>query len=207
MSAYLTLGSNLGSRAANVQASLAAIRQRCGQVVATSFMYETAPQLVEDQPNFINAACHLRTDLAPAQLLQVVKDIERDLGRDQHGVRYGPRVIDIDLALYGNSVVDIANGDRSLQIPHLRLGERDFVLKPLCDLDRGLVVPATGSGSSASGSSSATVGELLRSLQESSDEGQATSGIAGESLKRVMPVKTCGGDERLWAWGQNNTKT
>ena len=115
----------------------------CGRVYATSALYVTAPQHIVDQPDFLNAACEMRTSLDPVELLCRLKYIERTLGRVNGSIRYGPRVIDIDIALYGSLSIEVADtpvGD--LHVPHRLMLQRTFVLKPLCDLAPHLTHPA-----------------------------------------------------------------
>lgn len=96
---------------------------------------------VADQPPFLNAVAELRTDLRPRALLGALQGIERALGRGAGGARYGPRPVDLDIVLFDGEVVD--DGD-ALTVPHPRLRERAFVLRPLCDIDDGVVVPEAG---------------------------------------------------------------
>src|SRR5258707_4753352 len=103
MVVYLALGANLGDRRANLAAALARLRERVA-VEAISSLYETEPAYVTDQPRFLNAALRGRTALGPAELLAFVKEIERALGR-LAGPRFGPRLVDIDLLLYGDVVL------------------------------------------------------------------------------------------------------
>ena len=99
-------------------------------VEAVSHIYETAPREVEDQPAFLNAACRIRTDLDPPELLALVKRIEQDLGRVS-GPRYGPRAIDLDILLWEGGTW----WDSLLEVPHPRLAERRFALVPVLELD------------------------------------------------------------------------
>ncbi|MBX2997213.1 MAG: dihydropteroate synthase [Caldilineaceae bacterium] len=132
---YLALGTNLGDRAANLYAALDALRAFAA-VDETAFLYETPPAYVLDQPAFLNTVCRIRTALSPTDLLAALKSIENQLGR-QETIRFGPRVIDLDILFYDDLV--LASAD--LAIPHARLAERDFVLEPLCDLDPELRHP------------------------------------------------------------------
>jgi 2-amino-4-hydroxy-6-hydroxymethyldihydropteridine diphosphokinase len=104
-----------------------------------SAIYETAPKYVTDQPAFLNMAVAGRTDVEPHPLLAALKAIERDLGREA-GRRYGPRPIDLDILFYGSARIDT----EALRIPHPRLGERGFVLRPLADIAPDLRHPETG---------------------------------------------------------------
>lgn len=104
---------------------------------ATSTLRWTEPWGYAEQPPFLNGACALETTLLPAELLIVLLDVERMLGRRRNGPRFGPRAIDLDLLLYGDETVD--RGD--LTVPHPRLAERAFALEPLLDLDPDLTLP------------------------------------------------------------------
>jgi 2-amino-4-hydroxy-6-hydroxymethyldihydropteridine diphosphokinase len=100
-------------------------------VVARSSVYETAPQgEVLDQPDFLNAAVEIETDLGPEELLELCKDVERRLGRDFGQVRHGPRVVDVDLLLLD----DLDYQSERLTLPHPEVRTRRFVLEPLAEL-------------------------------------------------------------------------
>jgi len=139
---YIGLGSNLGDREATIRRAVELLEAAAGlEVVAVSSLSETDPVGYEDQPRFLNGAAALRTELAPRALLEQLQDVERQLGRDRSGPRFGPRTIDLDLLLYGEETVD----EPDLQVPHPRLADRRFVLEPLAELDEGLEVPGRGS--------------------------------------------------------------
>ncbi len=133
---YLSLGSNLGNRALNIYAALrhlgAGIR-----LEEISSLYETEPVGLKDQPWFLNLVCCGETELSPEALLDLAKRIEQHLGR-REAVRFGPRIIDIDILLYDDLLLNTPH----LQIPHPRLHERAFVLTPLTELAPDLVHPA-----------------------------------------------------------------
>lgn len=137
--ALIALGSNLGDRAAYLYQAVQALAA-IGTVVDTSFLYETEPVLLEDQPRFLNAACRLLTDLAPKDLLKAMQQIETEMGRVKE-VRYGPRNIDLDLSFYGDCIL---NELPFIQLPHYQATLRDFVLEPLCDMVPDFVNPQTG---------------------------------------------------------------
>jgi 2-amino-4-hydroxy-6-hydroxymethyldihydropteridine diphosphokinase len=137
--AYLGLGSNLGDRSANLHAALDALTPHLAATRVSS-LYDTAPQLVIDQPRFLNAAVCGTTELEPLELLHAAKDIEVALGRVP-SMRYGPRILDIDLLLVGNLVISTSE----LIIPHPRLTERAFVLVPLAEIAPALRHPVLGS--------------------------------------------------------------
>jgi 2-amino-4-hydroxy-6-hydroxymethyldihydropteridine diphosphokinase len=135
---YLALGTNLGDRMAN----LAAARQALAPdvtVLAESPIYETPPWGVADQPMFLNQVVAARTDLAPLGLLALLKRLETEMGR-RPGVRYGPRLIDMDILFYDDHIIH----EPGLDIPHLRVPERAFVLVPLADLAPDLHHPVLG---------------------------------------------------------------
>jgi 2-amino-4-hydroxy-6-hydroxymethyldihydropteridine diphosphokinase len=134
---WLGLGANLGDRRAALEAALAWLAREGVRVEAVSPAYETAPREVEDQPAFLNAAARVASGLAPPDLLAEAKRMERELGRDPGGPRYGPRAIDCDLLLWEGG----AWRGPGLEIPHPRLAERRFALLPLLDLDPGLSLP------------------------------------------------------------------
>ncbi len=139
--AYIALGSNLGDREVNLLTAVAEIgRLPDSRVTALSPFYETSPVGVSDQPLFFNAVLRLATGLAPHVLLTRLQYIENAIFSRARTVRWGPRIIDLDLLLYGNEVID----DETLTVPHPRMMERRFVLQPLCDIAPDLVHPVLG---------------------------------------------------------------
>jgi 2-amino-4-hydroxy-6-hydroxymethyldihydropteridine diphosphokinase len=132
---YFGLGSNLGERDRTLQSALDALA-RVVKLTAVSSVYDTAPMLITDQPRFHNAVGAGYTALAPLDLLHVVKEIEQVLGRVQ-SVRYGPRLIDIDLLFYDQTVIETPK----LTIPHPHIAERAFVLVPLAEIAPDLQHP------------------------------------------------------------------
>jgi len=135
---YLGLGSNLGERTKNLTAALNALAPDV-IVEAVSSLYETDPVGPQDQQDFYNAVCRASTSLEPQALLAVVKEIERDVGRVQ-ARHWGPRMIDIDILLYGDKIVT----EPDLRIPHQELVNRAFVLVPLAELAADVRHPAQG---------------------------------------------------------------
>ena len=125
--AYLSLGSNIGDREANLRAAIEKLKE-LGEVVVSSF-YETEPLDFTAQPWFLNCAVAIRTELMPQLFLAKVQAIEQQMGRRRIQPK-GPRNIDIDILLFGDSVIDTPQ----LQIPHPAMRERRFVLEPLAEI-------------------------------------------------------------------------
>jgi 2-amino-4-hydroxy-6-hydroxymethyldihydropteridine diphosphokinase len=134
---YLGLGSNLGNRENNIEEALKLLGQRM-KLGKISTIYDTAPLGNTSQPRFLNAACEVFTRLSPEGLLALVKGIEQKMGRYSRSGE--PRIIDIDILLYGDLVMDT----RDLKIPHPGIPEREFVLAPLAEIAPDTVHPVTG---------------------------------------------------------------
>jgi 2-amino-4-hydroxy-6-hydroxymethyldihydropteridine diphosphokinase len=142
VTAYIGLGSNIEPEA-NLRAAVALLAASPGvRVTALSPVYRTPPWGPVSQAHFLNAAAALETALAPEVLLDALLGIETQRGRDRSlgAVRWGPRTLDLDLLLYGDAVLDTAR----LTVPHPRLAERAFALRPLCDLAPALHHPVLG---------------------------------------------------------------
>ena len=138
MRGYLGLGSNVGDRLGNLRGARDAIEHRGIAVVASSSVYETAPQgEILDQPDFLNACLAVETDLGHEELLDECKGVERELGREPGGVRHAPRPIDVDLLLLGG----LEHSSERLNLPHGEILSRRFVLEPLLELDPDLALP------------------------------------------------------------------
>ena len=135
--AYLGLGTNLGDREGHLRAAL---KELAGlptmEIGAVSSIYETAPVGLTDQPDFLNLVVSVRTALSPRELMDALLNIENKMGRVRT-VRWGPRVIDLDLLLFGDVRVEVPG----LSVPHPRLRERSFVLMPLAEIAPNLVLP------------------------------------------------------------------
>jgi 2-amino-4-hydroxy-6-hydroxymethyldihydropteridine diphosphokinase len=125
---FLSLGSNLGDRADNLRTALDELGE-LGAVAAVSSFYETEPMELAAQPWFLNCAAKLDTEKMPRQLIAGILAIEQSMGR-QRRQKHGPRIIDIDILLFGTSVIDVP----SLTVPHPKLHERRFVLEPLVEI-------------------------------------------------------------------------
>jgi 2-amino-4-hydroxy-6-hydroxymethyldihydropteridine diphosphokinase len=147
---YIALGSNLGDRLGNLEKAIAMLAPAV-TVVERSPIYDTDPKYVTDQPRFLNMVLAAETELDPPALLALLKDIEASLGRTP-GERFGPRPIDLDIVFFGEEIVDLPQ----LTVPHPRLAERAFVLRPLADIAPALPDPASG----------ATVAQMLESLDD-----------------------------------------
>jgi 2-amino-4-hydroxy-6-hydroxymethyldihydropteridine diphosphokinase len=127
--AFLLIGGNLGNRAENLAAAQASITKQCGTVVKASAIYETAAWGQEDQPSFLNQALELQTFSNPHALLQCLLVVESALGRVREK-RYGPRLIDVDILLFDETIIDSEN----LNVPHPELQNRRFALTCLADI-------------------------------------------------------------------------
>jgi len=136
---YLGLGSNLGDRAAMLQAAIEKLQSPELRLLRLSTVRETEPVGLKEQPKFLNQVAEFQTTLFPRQLLHRTQRVERELGRIRT-VRNGPRTIDIDILLYGSAIVKA----KDLEIPHPRFRERLFVLEPMVELNPGLKDPVTG---------------------------------------------------------------
>jgi 2-amino-4-hydroxy-6-hydroxymethyldihydropteridine diphosphokinase len=125
---YLSLGSNVGDRAANISSALERLRA-LGQIEKVSSFYETEPVEFTAQPWFLNCAVKLDTEKMPKQLLSGILDVEQQMGRRRIRKK-GPRTIDIDILFFGNSIIDT----KGLTVPHPAMHERRFVLEPLAEI-------------------------------------------------------------------------
>lgn len=140
-SAYIGLGSNLADPRAQVEGALLALAALAAtRLLRRSCLYRSAPWGRADQPEFVNAVAQLDTTLAPQSLLDALLAIERDAGRERDTTRWGPRVLDLDILLYGDVVLD----EPGLHLPHPHLHERVFVLMPLCEIAPQLQIPGHG---------------------------------------------------------------
>ena len=147
--AYLALGSNVGDRAAHLREAVRRLDAADLRVTRRSSIYETAPQYVLNQGEFLNAVVEIKTELFPLQLLKRTRRVEQEMGREKLMVN-GPRNIDLDILFYGRSVIDTPD----LKVPHPRIGERRFVLEPLEEIAPELRHPLTGK----------TAGQMLAAL-------------------------------------------
>ncbi|MGA9572404.1 MAG: 2-amino-4-hydroxy-6-hydroxymethyldihydropteridine diphosphokinase [Lysobacterales bacterium] len=163
MKAWLGLGSNMQQPRERLKEALARLASPNDiDVLSVSHLYRTPPWGDERQDDFINAVAQVETSLDPIPLLRLLQSIENAMGRQRNTRRWGPRLIDIDLLLYGNLQWD----SEELELPHPRMHERAFVLVPLCELDPSVEIPGHG-----------VAGELLKALDRTGvlrlDDGQA----------------------------------
>jgi 2-amino-4-hydroxy-6-hydroxymethyldihydropteridine diphosphokinase len=139
--AYVAIGSNLSEPARQVRGAferLAKLPET--HLVVTSNLFRAAPLGPQDQPEFVNACAGLVTRLAPEALLERLREIERAMGKEPPPVRWGPRIIDLDLLMYGEE----RRSGPELTLPHPRMHERNFVLYPLAEIAPELMVPGRG---------------------------------------------------------------
>ncbi len=128
---YICAGSNIGDKVDNCVKGIEALKEAEGVTLALQAkFYKTEPVDYKDQEWFVNTVVKIETGLDPFQLLNLLKEIEQDAGRTKAPVRFGPRVLDMDIILFDDEVI---NGDE-LEIPHPRMHKRCFVLRPLCDI-------------------------------------------------------------------------
>jgi 2-amino-4-hydroxy-6-hydroxymethyldihydropteridine diphosphokinase len=151
---YLSLGSNMGDRAQHIAQALELLPARGVRILKQSALYETEPVEMRAQDWFLNGVVEVETDLPPEQLMRVLLEIERSLGRERVTPK-GPRIIDIDILLHGSAVVREAQ----LEIPHPRMAERRFVLVPFAEIAPEAVHPVLKK----------TIRELLRETRDRSE--------------------------------------
>jgi 2-amino-4-hydroxy-6-hydroxymethyldihydropteridine diphosphokinase len=150
---YIGIGSNLGDRGKNCSRSIDLLEKNGIVVRQRSSLYETMPWGVRDQPLFLNMVIEAETELKPQELLELLKNVEIEVGREK-SAKWGPRAIDLDILLYDNIILN----DETLTIPHPYLHERDFVLIPFCEIAPDLKHPILQS----------TMGELLQMVRNKS---------------------------------------
>jgi len=139
--AYIGLGSNQGDAVFNICSGFAQLKKiHDTRIINCSSLYRSAPVGYLDQADFVNAVCRLDTDLSATELLQALQEVENRAGRRRDGVRWGPRILDLDLLLYGNAVMQT----ESLELPHPRMHERAFVLYPLQEIAPAMDIPGRG---------------------------------------------------------------
>jgi len=138
--AYLLLGGNLGDRVANLKKAIELLNDKVGGVLSVSSLYETAAWGKTDQPAFLNQAVALKTRLSALEVLELALNIEQELGRVRKD-KWGERLIDIDLILFGDQVINIPD---KLQVPHPHMQHRKFVMEPLAEIAPDVLHPVLG---------------------------------------------------------------
>jgi 2-amino-4-hydroxy-6-hydroxymethyldihydropteridine diphosphokinase len=136
--AFVALGSNVGDREKNLKTAVEKLETKNNKVVLKSNIYKTEPYGEVKQDDFYNAVVGILTPFQPLALLNVLKTIEIEMGRTKTE-KWGPRVIDLDIIMYGEYVID----DKDLKIPHPDFRNREFVLKPMTEIGRMMVDPVT----------------------------------------------------------------
>ncbi|WVQ71053.1 dihydropteroate synthase [Cryptococcus sp. DSM 104548] len=172
---FIAVGGNIGDTVSNIKTAVGLLQEGGCKLIGTSRLYESAPMYVEDQDRFVNGVIEISTSLEPLDLLRLLKRTEKATGRTKTFTN-GPRVVDLDLIFYGRRVLKIgsendaedADGVRWLECPHARLDEREFVLRPLADIDASFTHPAVGK----------SISQLLDSLPDPS------------SLRPMIPLRT-----------------
>ena len=134
---FLSLGSNLGNKEHNLQSAIKKLSEII-DIKKTSSIYQTEPTDYEEQPNFLNLVIEAETNLSPEELIKSTQKIQKELGTKEKAVRYGPRIIDIDILFYNDLIMKKEN----LTIPHPRLHERAFVLVPFAEIAPGWIHPS-----------------------------------------------------------------
>ncbi|KAK8173153.1 folic acid synthesis protein-like protein [Phyllosticta citrichinensis] len=174
--AFIALGSNMGDRISMIEKACRAM-ERDGdiKILRTSNLWETEPMYVKDQDRFLNGACEIETSLSPIQLLDKLQDIERRLDRKKV-IDKGPRTIDLDILLYGNVCVS----EPRLTVPHPLMREREFVLRPLCEMIPDAVLPSAGSE---------TLSEYLAKLEPVSSDAISTMTPLSSTLPPVTALR------------------
>ncbi|KAF8724376.1 hypothetical protein HU200_021408 [Digitaria exilis] len=172
----IAMGSNVGDRVSTFDKALQLMKSSGVSITRHANLYETAPAYVTDQPRFLNSAIRGTTRLGPHELLNKLKEIEKDIGRTS-GIRYGPRPIDLDILLYGNSQINT----ETLIVPHERIHERPFVLAPLVDL-------LGASGNDDIETSWRSLSKCSGGFFELWNKLGGESIVGTESIKRVLPI-------------------
>jgi 2-amino-4-hydroxy-6-hydroxymethyldihydropteridine diphosphokinase len=136
--AYISVGSNMGDRLQNCLRGIKALADGGNsRILAQSRIYTTEPVDYKNQDWFINIMVKLETADDPFQLLDHIEKIQRASGRMQNPIRFGPRILDLDIILYDDRIIE----SELLVVPHPRMHKRRFVLKPICDIDPGIIHP------------------------------------------------------------------
>lgn len=148
---YLSVGSNIGEKLDNCQRGIRALA-RFSTITGQSPFYRTEPVDYRDQDWFVNAVVRIETELLPEALLAELKRIQKKSGRKKETIRFGPRTLDLDILLINDLVLETPE----LVVPHPRMNQRRFVLKPMCDIDSDIIHPVLNE----------TIANLLARLDE-----------------------------------------
>jgi 2-amino-4-hydroxy-6-hydroxymethyldihydropteridine diphosphokinase len=136
--AYISVGSNIGDKIQNCRNG---IKNLCASgdsnIINQSRFYRTSPVDYEDQDWFVNAVVKIETSLDPRTLLNEIQRVQADAGRKSDPIRFGPRILDLDIIFYDHAVINLDG----LEIPHPRMHKRRFVLQPMCDIDPFIIHP------------------------------------------------------------------
>jgi 2-amino-4-hydroxy-6-hydroxymethyldihydropteridine diphosphokinase len=136
--AYISVGSNIGDKIQNCRAGIEGLGvSGKSKLIKHSRFYRTSPVDYGDQDWFVNAAAKIATSLGPQALLNEIKRIQASAGRKTDPIRFGPRILDLDIIFYDNAVIKLDG----LEIPHPRMHKRRFVLQPMCDIDPFIIHP------------------------------------------------------------------
>jgi 2-amino-4-hydroxy-6-hydroxymethyldihydropteridine diphosphokinase len=137
--AFLLIGGNIGDRLSSLRLARLLLAQKCGRIISSSDVYETAAWGNIDQSSFLNQAIELETSLAADELLACALKAEQSMGRERKE-KYGPRIIDIDILLFNNDIIE----KEQLSVPHPQLPNRRFALRCLCDIAAEVIHPIFG---------------------------------------------------------------
>ena len=151
---FLGIGTNLGNRGNNLKEAVSLIEEHIGQVLKSSFIYETEPWGFQSGDEFLNMVVKVETKLIPSGIMERILMIESLMGRVRGEKQYSSRVIDIDILLYERMVID----EKNLKVPHPLMHERKFVLVPLCEIEPDMVHPVLNK----------TISSLLKSCKDKS---------------------------------------
>ncbi|MBS3754631.1 MAG: 2-amino-4-hydroxy-6-hydroxymethyldihydropteridine diphosphokinase [Desulfobacterales bacterium] len=179
--AYIAVGANLGDRIAGCREGILRLAESGDiEIVHHSPYYYTEPVDYADQPWFVNAVCRVHTCLDPRSLLGRLKTVEATTGRSFGGVRFGPRVLDLDLIFYDQAVIQT----RDLVVPHPRMHQRAFVLRPLHDIAADFVHPVFRT-------------RISEMLSDPEVAGQACYRVADEAFCKTAAGRTAAGCEEI----------
>ncbi|WP_412972266.1 2-amino-4-hydroxy-6-hydroxymethyldihydropteridine diphosphokinase [Glaciecola sp. MF2-115] len=135
--AYIGLGSNMGNPVQQLQSAFQAIDEHSQMtLLAKSHLYASSPMGPQDQPDYVNAVCKIKTSLQPQELLATLQSIENQQDRKRNGERWGPRTLDLDILLYN----DLALNTKNLTVPHYGMKNREFVLVPLFEISPDIIM-------------------------------------------------------------------